>query len=291
MKDSLISIIIPCKNEGVNILNTINTIREKSGNTLYEVVVVDDASDDGCCDFLREKEEDGIKLINTNSNHADMARKAGAEKANGDIFVFCDPHILPESNWLKTLTDTLAMPGIYAVSPGIRPLSDETVLVGGLTWGGDLGLKWLPLSEGVMPVPVLAKSCFAITREAFEAVGGFGEGFRAYGYEDVEFTLRLWLLGFGAYVNSNVTICHIYNGSRPYTVSNDNIHYNLLRTAIIHFNQERLSRVISKINNYQYFIDIFTDVMLSDARERRISVIDRRVKDDDWYFQQFNISL
>lgn len=291
MKNTLISIIIPCKNEGENVLNTINRIRETSGNTIYEIIVVDDASDDGCCDFLREQVEDGIKLINTNSNHSDIARNAGAQKANGDIFVFCDPHILPESNWLKTLTDTLTMPGINSVSPGIRPLRHKEVLVGGLNLGEDLALKWLPLAEGVTPVPVLAKSCLAITREAFEAVEGFWEGFCTYGYEDMEFTLRLWLFGFGAYVNSDVTVCHVYDGSRYYTVSNDNIHYNLLRTAIIHFNQERLSRVIAKIKNYKYFNDIFTDVILSDAPERRRWVIERRVKDDDWFFQKFNIFL
>lgn len=291
MKDPLISIIIPCKNEGENVLNTINSIREKSGSTSCELVVVDDASDDGCCDFLRERKKDGVTLINTKSNHADIARNAGAETADGDIFVFCDPHIFVENNWLETLTDTLTVPGIDAVSPRLKPLDDETVSAGGLTWGADLALRWLPGSDGIIAVPVLPKSCLAITREAFEAVAGFDEGFHAYGYEDVEFTLKLWLFGFGAYVNSDAAVKHIFRGARPYTVSNSDIHYNLLRMAILHFNQERLSRVIAKIKNYQYFNDIFTDVILSDAPERRCSIIKRRVKDDDWYFQKFNIPL
>lgn len=291
MKDPLISIIIPCKNEGENVLNTINSIREKSDNSSYEIIVVDNASDDGCCDFLRKKEEDRVLLINTESNQADMTRNAGAEKANGDIFVFCDPHILVENNWLETLTKTLTIPEVDAVSPSIRPPDDETVSVGGLTWGADLALRWLPSVAGVTPIPVLPKCCLAITREAFESVEGFDRGFRMYGYEDVEFTLKLLLLGFGAYVNSSVTVSHIYRGSRPNTVSNNDIHYNLLRMAILHFNQERLSKVIAKIKNYQYFIDIFTDVILSDAPERRYLIMERRVKDDDWYFQKFNIPL
>ena len=291
MKDPLVSIIIPCQNEGENVLNTINSIREKSGDTSYEIVVVDDASEDGCCDFLREKKKDGVILIETKSNHANMARNIGAEKANGDIFVFCDPHILVDDNWLKTLIDTLTVPGTGAVSPSIRPPEDEMFSVGGLTWGADLSLKWLPSSEGINSVPVLPKCCLAITRGAFESVEGFEEGFRLYGYDDVEFTLKLWLFDLGAVINSAVKVCHIFNGSRPYTVSNNDIHYNLLRMAILHFNQERLSRVIAKIKNYQYFNDIFTEVMLSDAPERRCSIIERRVKDDDWYFQKFNIPL
>lgn len=291
MREPLVSIIIPCKNEGENVLNTINSIREKSGNTFYEIVVVDDSSDDGCCDFLREKKEDGIILIDTENNHSDMARNAGAEKARGDIFVFSDPHIFVENNWLETLTKTLTMPEVDAVSPCISPPDDETVSVGGLTWGDDLSLRWLPSSEGVLPVPILPKSCLAITRKAFELVEGFDRGFRMYGYEDVEFALKLWLFGLGAYVQSAVAVKHVFRGARPRAVSINDIHYNLLRMAVLHFNQERLSRVIAKIKNHQHFIDIFTDVILSDAPERRRLIIERQVKDDDWYFQTFNIPL
>lgn len=290
MEDTLISIIIPCKNEGENVLNTINSIREKSGHSSYEIVVVDNASDDGCCDFLRKQEQDGVILIDTESNHTDMARNAGALAANGNFFIFCDPHIIVENDWLETLTETLTMPEVSAVSPCISPPDNETS-VGGLTWGADLSLRWLPSSEGVTPVPVLPKSCLAITREAFELVEGFSEGFRPYGYEDVEFTLKLWLSGSGAYINSNVAVKHIFSGSRPNKLSINDIHYNLLRMAVLHFKQERLSRIIAKIKDYQYFFDIFTDVILSDAPERRRSIIERRVKDDDWYFQKFNIPL
>lgn len=291
MNDSLVSIIIPCKNEGENVQNTINSIKENSGNTPNEIIVVDDASDDGCCDFLRNEKEDGIFLIDTNSNNADLARNAGAANANGNIFVFCDPHILFEKNWLQTLTDTLKLPEIDAVSPCLKPPDDEKISVGGLTWGGDLFVRWLPAPNVIAPVPILPKSCFAVKRQAFEHVGGFDTGFRMYGYDDLEFTLKLWLFGFGSFVNPSAVVRHIFRGSRPGTVNNHDIHYNLLRMATLHFNQERLNKVIAQIKNYDYFTDIYTDTVLSDAMELRQTFLERRVNDDNWYIKKFNINF
>ena len=43
----MVSIVIPVKNEGVHILNTVNN-PAVSQRTPYEIIVIDDHSDDGC---------------------------------------------------------------------------------------------------------------------------------------------------------------------------------------------------------------------------------------------------
>ena len=291
MNAPLVSIIIPCKNEGENVQNTINSIKENSGYTPYEIIVVDNASDDGCCDFLRKEKKDGIFLIDANGNNTDLARNTGAANANGDIFVFCDPHILVEKNWLQSLTDSLKLPGTDAVAPCIRPLNDDTVSVGGLAWGPKLFVRWLPAPQVITPVPVLPKSCFAVKRQVFELVGGFDTGFRMNGYDDVEFTLKLWLFGFGSFVNPAAVVRHIFRGSRPGTANNRDIHYNLLRLATLHFNQVRLNKIIAQIKDHEYFAAIFTTTVLSDALELRHGFLERQVNDDDWYTKKFGINF
>ena len=289
MKEPLVSIIIPCKNEGENIRHTIKSIKENSGKAPYEIIVVDDGSVDGCCDCFRNMEESGVTVITTPGVHGNRARNTGAENARGDIFVFCDAHIFVEKDWLEKLTGALTKPGIDAVAPGIKPHDSEGQAWGGLTWEGNMVMKWLLTSAGYTPAPVLPRNCLAITRKAFEAIGGFEDGFRVYGFEDVEFTLRLWLFGFGAYINDAVTIRHVFRNVRPYKVDSEDMDYNLLRLAFLHFNQSRLSKITAFIKKKTYFSKIFADVTTSDAPERRNSYLARRVYDDDWFMQKFNI--
>ncbi len=291
MKDPLISIIIPCKNEGENIRQTINSIRENSDRTPHEIIVVDNASNDGCCDFLRNGKEEGIILVTIPDVHVNLAKNTGAKNAAGDIYVFCDPHVLVEKDWLQKLADTLSLPGIDAVSPGIKSPDKEQASVGGLTFDSNLNVKWLPRPGDISPVPVLPRSCLAVTKKTFEAVKGFDPGFRFYGYDDVEFTVKLWLFGFGAHLNPKVTISHIFRGFRPCALNIADLHFNLLRTAVLHFNQSRLSGIFAKIKNAPYFNEIFTDVILSDAPEQRRTYGEQRVNNDDWFMQKFNIAL
>lgn len=291
MKDPLISIIIPCKNDGVNVRNTINSIRENSAPAPYEIIVVDCASDDGCCDFLRDGKEEGVILVTTSDVHANVAKNTGAENAGGEIYVFCDPHILVEREWLQKLSESLTIPGIGAVSPVIKSPDKAQASVGGLALEQNLGVKWLPRPEDISPAPVLPRACLAITKEVFAAIQGFDSGFRLYGYDDVEFSLKLWLLGFGAYVNPKVTVSHIYNGFRPYALNIADIHFNLLRMAVLHFNQNRLSRITAQIKNAPYFTEIYTDVIISGAPEKRQTYFKQRVNDDNWFMQGFNIPI
>lgn len=286
----MVSIIIPCKNEGDNIRHTISSIKENSGKTPYEIIVVDDASEDGCCDFLRNKRREGVTLLTGTGVYANRARNMGAENAAGDIFVFCDAHIFVERDWLEKLAETLTIPGVDAVSPCIKyHHGNDHNKWGGLTWEADMNMKWLPGPDTLTPVPVLTAGCIAVTREAFETVGGFENGFRVYGFEDVEFTLKLWLFGLGAYIDPRVAYRHIFRDAHPYHISGADLNYNLLRLAFLHFSPSRLSKAIALIKNNPHFAEIFTDMILSDAPERRKAYFARRVYDDGWFIQIFNI--
>jgi len=72
-----VSVIIPCHNEGVEIKATVESIR--ASNTFdHDIIVVDDASTDGCCDKLK-REVDSPDPVNlwqwVNDQHELAARK------------------------------------------------------------------------------------------------------------------------------------------------------------------------------------------------------------------------
>lgn len=72
------------------------------------------------------------------------------------------------------------------------------------------GLSWTPgrSSGGLAEVPLLPAGCLAVRRQVFMAAGGFNRGFRGYGHEDEEISLRLWLLRHQLVATGEFPIVH-----------------------------------------------------------------------------------
>lgn len=285
------SIILPCRNEGNNIKMTINSIRKASTQINYEIIVVDDNSEDGCCDFLRKNRPFyKVKLITTNGVGAANARNLGAEKAGGEILVFCDAHVVMEANWLDKLVQSLSVPGVEAVCPGIAPINSPQYVGFGQTWDNKLAVQWLTAVPGnISPIPLAPGGCVAIKVQVFHDVGGFERGFRVWGYEDVELSLKLWLFGYQVYVNPFVKVLHLFRQRHPYLVTMREYNYNLLRMAFSHFNQKRITKVIQMIQQDVHLPYLITEIIFSDIWEQRKKYMARRRYSDDWFMQRFNI--
>ena len=76
-----ISIILPVKNEGLHIQNTMDSILQSKTNYSYEMIVVDDGSTDGCCNEI-EKLSSAIKILKTNGLGAAKCQKSGRRKGD-----------------------------------------------------------------------------------------------------------------------------------------------------------------------------------------------------------------
>ncbi|MFP3467938.1 glycosyltransferase family 2 protein, partial [Leifsonia sp. SIMBA_070] len=79
----IVSIIFPVKNEGINVKNTLDSLVKVKTDFSYEVIIVDDASEDACCEFLSSHEYPiTITLVKTDGLGAANARNVGSKKAN-----------------------------------------------------------------------------------------------------------------------------------------------------------------------------------------------------------------
>src|SRR5438270_863334 len=79
----------------------------------------------------------------------------------------------------------------------------------------------------LFPTAVLPGGCIAISKKVFTDIGGFDREFRVWGYEDVEFSIRMWLFGYSCFVQPKVKILHLFRTSHPYTVSWEDFYFNL----------------------------------------------------------------
>jgi hypothetical protein len=119
------------------------------------------------------------------------ARNEGAECVTSAVVVFNDADtIVPVENIMKAIELAAAADGlVYAYDAYYR-------LGQWASWkhyGDREPCERLPADQTLWSPPSMG--CAAISRAAFEQLGGFMEGFEGWGYEDVEFAqrcARLW---------------------------------------------------------------------------------------------------
>jgi glycosyltransferase involved in cell wall biosynthesis len=290
-KKPLVSIIFPVKNEGENIKNTIHSLYESKTEYPFEVIVVDDSSEDNCCDFLKQNNDINILLVTADHAGVAMARNIGGDHAKGEYLIFCDAHLFFEDHWIDRLLEPIRSGIADAINPGIASASSPNSIGYGYTWNENLDPKWNTRKRELFASPLLASGCLAMPKKVFDDIGGFERGFKIWGRTDDEISLKLWLFGYKCYVLPQVKILHIFRvGKTPFQFTWNDINYNFMRMAYSHFNEERIEKC-KKLIKHSNPDKIVEEVLKSDVLEQRLRYFKKRKYDDDWYMKQFNISF
>lgn len=281
------SIIIPNKDEGELLIRTVKSVLESEGPS-FEVIVVDDRSKhppelNGLWPNVFQIEGPGLGVA--------PARNAGAEMARGRYLVFLDGHVLVPPEWLTVILNAFrAAPHLAAMSPGIAVEGDPENAGYGLTWDDRLSIQWLAKpGRDIAEVPLLPGGCVAVRSDIFKVSGGFNRGFRGHGYDDQEFSLRLWLLGHRLACLGKLTVIHRFRSEFPYRVDPWQHYYNLLRMAVCHFNEERIGKVLSIVNESVDPTLLLARILTDDTGEDRRRWLQARAHDDDWFMSHFGI--
>ncbi|QKE85736.1 glycosyltransferase [Arthrobacter sp. NEB 688] len=154
---------------------------------------------------------DGVGLVTQEDLgfRASAARNAGARRARGDVLVFLDADCAPEPSFLRTITrlprllpeavvvgrrrhaDLATVPVDAPVETGgpEHELTEPAWLREAYAGSGDL------LHADALSFRHVISAAVACSRWWFDHVGGFDEGFTAYGGEDWEWAARAWEAG------------------------------------------------------------------------------------------------
>lgn len=287
-----VSIIIPCKNEVNTLESTVRSLLTARTDLPAEIIVVDDASTDGSCNFLQSGRYPGVILECTGGLGAAGARNAGAQLARGKYLFFCDAHIQVEDYWLDRLVETMLREQAHCIAPAVTDQPYARRVGYGQTWNSALNVVWLNQEpEKAVEVPIACGCTLGITREVFHAVGGFDRYFEVWGKEDEELSLKLWLFGYRVMVEPSVKVAHLFRHSHPYRVSLVNVMHNLICLAYSHFSYQRLAKALDLVRNHALFPGVLARVMLSDIHRQRADYLARRVHPDDYFFEKFGIDF
>ena len=286
------SIILPSLNEGAMLSMTVESIAQHSSDIAHEVLVVDDGSTDGSVDRLRLAHHQGVRVIRGGRLGVARARNLGARHARGAHLIFMDAHCRVCSGWLEIFADLLADPRVGLAGPSFTKLETPVPSGCGMYWADySLDPCWFetPSISDSYLVPLTTGACQAFRRETFDALGRYDAGFTRWGFEDVEMCLRTWLLGYSVAVHPAVTVAHYFREARDnYEVDDAEVTYNFLRMVYLHFSPTRIQCVREAISANPYVASSQDRLADSDVFDARAALLARRLRDDEWFFNEVN---
>lgn len=102
--EGLISVIIPCKNELINLPALLASLKQQTYPNV-EIILVDDHSSDDSLIFLSTTSAPNIKVLPSNGTGKKAALQTGIEAARANLIVTLDADVTCPENWLKTIAD------------------------------------------------------------------------------------------------------------------------------------------------------------------------------------------
>jgi len=209
----LVSIII-LNSDGLSHLEKLfRDFQENIGYPNYEIIFVDNASTDGSVKFIEELPIP-VKIIkNTENRTFSVANNQAADAARGEFLLLLNNDVEPTYGWLNQMmqsalrNDDVGVVGAKLVYPyqekHPHPFRIQHM---GIAFREEDGfIKPYNLGEGLEPFDPESKgekvragvtaACMLVRKELYQEVGGLDEGY-TYGYEDVDFCLKIYQKGY-----------------------------------------------------------------------------------------------
>ena len=210
-----VSVILPAYNEAEVIDRAIESVRTQTFED-FELIVVDDCSDDGTVDIASSYEDSRIEVVeHSNNRGGGAARNTGIMNAEGRYFAFIDA----DDEWyerklevqyehLSSMDDSHV--GIYCA---VDNTNNRGTIIS-TVYERVFGTSTPPNEGGSELVPyVLSReftlggsSTLFIRADTVQQMGGFDSEFDRH--QDIEFLIRLLKTGKLAYVDEELMIKH-----------------------------------------------------------------------------------
>lgn len=200
-EDARVAVIIPAHNAASTLSAQLAALSSQRTSVSFEIVVVDNGSDDGTATLLKDacNREPRLRVVEANAMKTPgYARNQGVACTTAPLLAFCD-------------ADDVVEPGF--VEEMARALDEHDVVMGKIDYVA-LNPPWLQASRGSTAVdrlgdvdgvfPFVVSACLGVRRDAYERVHGFDEHMRVG--QDVEFAWRLWQAGIGVGFDDRIVV-------------------------------------------------------------------------------------
>jgi GT2 family glycosyltransferase len=182
----------------------------------HEVIVVDDASDDGSREFLA-REFPGVRVIGKETHEGFSGTvNAGVAHAAGDIVVLLNTDVRPERNFLNFLLPHFDNPDVFAVGCMDRSHEGDKVILRGRGIGrwrkgffvherGEvdrMDTSWVSAGSG------------AFRKSIWKKLGGMDERFNPFYWEDIDLSYRAVREGYKLVFEPRSIVDHYHEAGK-----------------------------------------------------------------------------
>jgi GT2 family glycosyltransferase len=205
-----------------------------------ELIVVDNASDDGTPEAAQRAAPAAHVIRNSDNAGFAAACNTGAQAAGGDLLVLLNPDAVPAEGfadairrpWIQGRAWRAWMGLVTSGGGQFVNTSGGVVHFTGISWAGQAGEPVDRAPREPREVPFVSGACFAIPRRTWVEHGGFAEHYFMY-CEDVDLSLRLRLDGAAVGIEPRARVDHDYEfakGKRKWRLLERNRWATILRT-------------------------------------------------------------
>ena len=263
-----VSVVIPTRDEGVELIETIRSCHDKRDGIDEVVVVWDSPKGRPDCLMKWRQDEDGIKRAVPDDPNVfdhprmpslrvyendipigvDPSRNLGADASTGDVPIFLDAHMRISAQNLHELASA-AFENNAIVQSASRGIGiDHTFLAFGADFGNDpefpIMLKWRPdekdQPEPLIPCEGLMGGCYAVPRHVWNHLGGFCHTTGLWGFSEEFLCMKAWFLDIPIYVHRDIHAMHWYRdpNERPYPLDPIETWLSRVRGCRVIFSEE-----------------------------------------------------
>ncbi len=181
----LVSVIIPCYNDGHYLDDAVNSARRQTFKDIEIIIVNDGSTDEATIQKLKSFNDSLITVLHKENGHLSSARNHGIRQAKGEIIVTLDADDKFEKTFIEKGVEIL------------RQNQDVGAVTCYLKSFGLKKYKWKPLGGDLKNFLYRQESCASamFRKSCWESIGGYDEQMKK-GFEDWEFWIRLTAKGW-----------------------------------------------------------------------------------------------
>ena len=185
----LISVVIPCYNDGRFLPETITHLQQQTLQD-FEIIIVNDGSTDAqTLQILDELSKGAIKVLHKENGRMSSARNWGVKHAQGSLIAALDADDYFHPTFFEKAVAVLQKQPYTAVVTSYIQLFGEVNKLAKPRGGNEYNF----LFSNQCP------ACAMVRKECWDAVGGYDEAM-VNGYEDWEFYIRITQKGWNVHV-------------------------------------------------------------------------------------------